>query len=428
MTRWVIVGGGSAGCVIANRLSAVESNEVLLVEAGPDHGRAIGAPGEPVLDQPARLAPDVLVVRRPGSAAQTYAQGFGLGGSSLVNGGVVVGDPQAEAEGHDLPIETVTELGAVARAVLAATPEAGPVGVVRRSDRRVSAAEAYLDPVRGRDNLEIRADTAVAQLVLDRRRAVGVVTADGDHLDADRIVLCAGAIATPALLLRAGVDTAGVGVGLQDHAGIAISFDRIEPPSVEAGGAIIGATVERPGRQIVVMDRLPDRPDMGALIAGRLSIESEGIVTAAEPDGRTVVELNQLATATDRDGLVQVVTEAFELLRMPDVRSIVGEGYVDREGTPVTELEGDEDAVRAWLPSHLGSYHHVSASCRIGGPLDATGGLAGYEGVFVADASALPGVPLRNPYLTVVRLAEQLAARWVGSAEARPAGRGRSDR
>lgn len=412
MTRWLVVGGGSAGCVIAARLSEDATNDVMLVEAGPDHGVPVGSPGEPVLDRPDRLAARTLVVRRPGLAPQTYAQGLGLGGSSLVNGGVVIGDLAELADGHDLPVVPVTEPGPVARAVISETGDAAPVSLVRRGTDRVSAADAYLAPAVGRENLTVRCGTVVDRIAFDGRRAVGVVTGAGDHLDADRVVLCAGAIRTPTLLLRSGVDTPGVGTRLQDHVGVAISFDLRQPSDA---GPTIGATVERDGRQIVVMDRLPGRSEMGALLAGHLAVRSEGSVSLPDPDGPPSVQLNQLSSPADLDGLQLVVTEALALLRSPGVQAAVGERYVDRQGTPAATLESDPTALRAWLPDHLGGYHHVAGSCRIGIALDPRGSLLGHHGVLVADASALPDGPPRNLYLSVIRQAESLVRSWAAA-------------
>jgi choline dehydrogenase-like flavoprotein len=409
VTRWLVVGGGSAGCVVAAMLAEVAADEVTLLEAGADHGVAATAAGEPVVDRASMVRAGVMVVRRPGDEPVPYVQGFGLGGSSLVNGAVVVGDPVAEAHGHRLPIEQADDLGPVADAVLAVTGTDARVGLVRRDGRRVTVLDAYLRPAMDGGSLQVRCDTSVARIVFDGRRAIGVETSTGDHISADRVVVCTGAIETPALLLRSGVDTPGVGDGIQDHAGVAISFDLADGPR---SGVSIGAIVARPHRQIVIIDRLPGRADMGAVIAGHLSVRSAGRVSLPDPDGPPLVELRQLTDPADVDGLVRVVGEAISLLADPALQAVIGDCYIDDHGTPPDAIVADEVALRAWLPDHLGGFHHVAASCRTGTVLDGDGGVRGYDGLYVCDASALPAVPTRNLYLTVVRRAERLAARW----------------
>ena len=87
--RWLVIGGGTAGCVVASRLSEDTNNEVVLLEAGPDHGPgAVPDRGGAYLDEPERLYPDVTVTRRQGGAPQPYPQGFGLGGTTLISGGL----------------------------------------------------------------------------------------------------------------------------------------------------------------------------------------------------------------------------------------------------------------------------------------------------------------------------------------------------
>ncbi len=414
MTRWLVVGGGSAGCVVAARLSEIESNEVTLVEAGPDHGSGSVGVG-PVVDDPSRLRPGVRVIRRTGGEPEPYLQGFGLGGSSLVNGTIVVGDPGEWSLGHDLPIEPAAPLGPVGSAVLAASADAGRVGVVRRGGMRVTAMDAYLRPVLDRANLRVHTESPADRVVFDGRRAVGVVAGCGE-CGADRVVLCAGAIETPAILLRSGVDTPGVGQGLQDHVGVAFSFDlapsadAVPIDAVPIDAVPIGVTIERPGRQIVVIDRLADVASMGALLAGQLAVVSEGQVVVAA-DGSIRVELNQLSEAAGLDGLAVVAREALDLLRRGPVADVIGDVYIDADGTPARALSEDA-SLRSWLLDHLSGYHHLAGSCRTGIALDEDGALVGYEGVYVCDASALPGVPYRNPYLTVIRHAEAMSRRW----------------
>jgi choline dehydrogenase/5-(hydroxymethyl)furfural/furfural oxidase len=272
----------------------------------------------------------------------------------------------------------------------------------------VSAAGAYLEPALDRSNLSVVPDTPVDRVVLDGRRALGVVTARGDHVEADRVVLCAGAIETPAILLRSGVDTPGIGQGLADHVGFTVSFELLERAPIEIPA--IGLTVERPGRQIVVMDRLPDASDRGALIAGLLAVAGTGRVSLPDPAGPPLVELAQLSGFADLDGLEFVAREALDLLDVPDLREVAGAAYVDDHGTPADRLR-DPAALRAWIPEHLGGYHHLAGSCRLGVCLGQDGDVIGHERLFVADAAALAGPPLRNPYVAVVRHAERFAAR-----------------
>lgn len=110
------------------------------------------------------------------------------------------------------------EMGVVAQAMLSAEPTAEHANLTRTADgRRASVNDVYLEPARARANLQVRGDALVDRVLLDGRRAVGVALADGTEIDATTVVVCGGAIHSPAILLRSGIDRAGVGRGLQDH-------------------------------------------------------------------------------------------------------------------------------------------------------------------------------------------------------------------
>jgi choline dehydrogenase-like flavoprotein len=401
---------------VAARLSADPANSVVVLEAGPDHGPepVIGDRG-PYLDDPRRLRGDSTVIRRPGGDPESYLQGFGVGGSSLVNGGIVVGDASGEvtdAADHLLPIEAPRTIGGLGRAVLAASDAAAVVGLVQAGGRRVTAADAFLRPVLDRPNLVVVPGTAAVRILWNGRRAGGVVAADGVEHVADRVVCCAGAIQTPTLLLRSGVDTPGVGTGLQDHPAFAIAVD-LADAAIAADAPAIAVSIERPGRQILVIDRLSATdPHLGALMAARTRVTSTGAVTLPDPDGLPLVELRQLATADDVDGLVAVAIEALALLDHPALRDVVVGASIDAHGTPAASIVGDSDAARAWVVDHVSGYHHVAATCRPGLVTDAEGAVFGYEGLYVCDASGFPRVPESNPYVAVIRLAERRVKRW----------------
>ena len=163
----------------------------------------------------------------------------------------------------------------------------------RRNGRRVSAADAYVRPVRDRPNLNVIEDPPVARLMVDARSVRGVTIGAGVEHAADRVVSCAGAIRTPALLLASEIDTPGIGAGLQDHPGIRDPRFELAPEAVDHRTRHRRHESTRAGTQILAINHLPGAPQYGSLIAALMTPTSVGRVTIHASDASPVVELNQ---------------------------------------------------------------------------------------------------------------------------------------
>ena len=384
MSRWAVVGAGTAGCVMAARLSAA-GHEVTLIEAGR------GGPGE----EAAAGSPALF----PGS----FRRGIGLGGSSAVNGMIATpGDlEQYERWGWDdaaaalarvrVPREVVDddELSPLDRALLAAAPDAVKATLTRRHGRRVSAADAYLPRV----HVTVLAGSEAACVELDGKRAVGVRLADGRTVEADAIVVSAGAIGSPLLLAASGVDVDGLGQGLQNHPGLPIAL-RLRDGVARHPSGIVAATLLRRGAlQVMPLDL----DDEAVLLVVLLTPTGRGEVRNSSAG----VVVDQVLDEQDHRRLTEGVALARRLLAHPAMRAIV------------------EDFDVGTAPDLV---YHPTSTCRMGVVVDDDGAVVGYEQLFVADASVFPSIPHANTYLPTLMLAEHLAAR----PPFRPSGAARS--
>jgi len=427
--RWIIVGAGSGGCVAAGRLADDPANDVVLVEHGPGL-----APGEvpsaiegsdflASFDETGR-SHEGLTARR-GDVSMPYRRGRGIGGSSAVNAMIALrGDADQYREwGWDdvdeawsrlrLPEEhpADTELGPLDRALLDADASARRSPLTRRDRRRVTSAEAYLWPVWDNPNLTVMTEAAVAEILLDGRRATGVRLADGSEVAGDRVVVAAGAIHTPWLLARSGVAIEGIGSGLEDHPALTLTVELEQP--VFGGLASAVHSVHGP-LQLLALNRTgTDEVGLrhGALLIGLMQPSGPpgSVRLAADPDAPPEIELGPLSDRRDVDALEAGLHLARDLLGRAAFQEVVREVYVDDHGTRLAQL-GD-DRFREWIET-AGTYLHATSTCAMGRVVRSDGAVVGHEALYVCDASVFPAVPHVNTHLPTAMLAERLSARW----------------
>ena len=259
----IVVGAGSAGCVLAARLSARGDRRVTLVEAGPDYPSAADLPPDIADGSGPTLSHDWNLTAEPDGprTAIPLPRARLVGGCSATNGGfwlcgrpadydawAAAGNPgwtsddllpvfravETDADfadgwhGSDGPVPVqrtrMDDLDDVPRAFVAAAvacghpvvedhnhPTSVGVGPLPRNVRdgiRMSTALTYLAPARARPNLEICADTLVDRVEVAEGRARGVRLQSGQMLEASTVILAAGAYSSPAILLRSGIGPA----------------------------------------------------------------------------------------------------------------------------------------------------------------------------------------------------------------------------
>lgn len=517
---YIIAGGGVAGCILANRLSADPATRVLLLEAG-------GADSSPLIAAPGGLLPIMMSGAHAWkymSAPQEHLdnrmlylpRGKVLGGGSSINGmaydrgfpsdydrwaqagnaGWSFADvlpyfrrlenysPSTdEWHGKDGPVQ-VTRAGQghpFARAFIEAGRQAGypvsadlngaqrdgfgAVDLTVGRGRRSSAASAYLRPVRNRPNLTVLTGALSRKLLFDGRRATGILfSRAGETRTATarrEIILSAGAINSPQLLMLSGIgpaahlrdhgiavlhDLPGVGQGLQDHLAAYVKYRSTRPWSMlrylnPLRGALAmgqylltrGGPLADPGMSVacfVRSDPVLDEPDIKMLLISALFAqngqkmvpmhgfyahinvarpEARGSVSlaSADPEAPPVIDQNYNGTDNDRRVLREGVRIARRVFAQPAFDECRGE-----ELAPGPAVQSD-DEIDAHIRAAAEADYHSTSTARMGGDpmavVDTRLRVHGIAGLRVVDASVMPHLPGGNTAIPVAMIAEKAA-------------------
>jgi choline dehydrogenase-like flavoprotein len=222
------------------------------------------------------------------------------------------------------------------------------------------------------------------------------------------VVLAAGAIHSPAILLRTGVDAPGVGDNLHDHPSFPIPIARHRPADVSR--LPITTAVTEGDVQLLPMEYVDaEDPHSGLLLHAVMHVHSRGTVRLAsdDPHVQPVVDFRMLTDERDWNALAACIDRGEAVLDHEAMRSV---------GTPRTY-----DRSLAGARAALGHYFHAAGTCAMGTVVDPWCRVIGYDALTVCDASVMPSLPRAGPHLPTVMIAERIAA--FTSARWRRAGR-----
>ncbi|WIV55449.1 GMC family oxidoreductase [Amycolatopsis nalaikhensis] len=492
---YVIVGAGSAGSALARRLLDA-GRTVHVLEAGPaDTDEAIHSPqGWPTLLAGPR---DWTVMTVPQEHANGrslfWPRGKVLGGSSSLNGMIymrghrtdydgwaaqgctgwgwddvrplflrsedhLAGADEHHATGGPLPVSRIETPHPTAQAFVDAAVAAGHkrtedfngedmrgVGFTEmtvRDGRRMSAWQSFVAPVLDHPGLTVTTSALIDRVVVENGRAVGVeYLVDGERHVAraeGEVVLSAGTIGSPAILLRSGIgpaahlrevgvdvvaDVAGVGENLHDHPLISVVYEASKP--LPAGGNNLleaqfyadstGWTDAAPDLQPLFLHLVYpaegyEVPEHGYTIAaGIVAPKSRGTLrlASADPTAPALVDPRILADPYDLEALC----DAIEMSREVGAQRAFDE-WREREVAPGPSATTRDD-IREFARRSVGTYHHQVGTCRMGvddlAVVDPDLRVRGIDGLRVADASIMPVVPSGNTNAPSIMVGEKAA-------------------
>ncbi|GAB2978185.1 GMC family oxidoreductase [Saccharothrix stipae] len=501
----IIVGAGAAGVPLAARLTEDPARRVALIEAGPYYPTVSDMPTDLLAGNFMSMSRHDwhFSARAVDGRDIRFPRGRVVGGSSAVGGTVALrgipadfdewaelGNPEWSWEkvlpfyrimeddldftdefhgkGGPIPIRRfpIEEMTPAQRHFIDAClehgfpwvddqnhPDATGVGAMPSNRRdptvRVSTTMGYLPATRGRDNLTIIPTTLVKRVLIRDGLACGVeLVEDGTsrEVTARRVILAAGTIGTPTVLLRSGIgpaddlrrlglpvvsDLPGVGAGLNDHPRTGVFMT--PKPGAENFGEPVGQTVLRatakgsdePNDMHYYMvngfDLTQQFPDLRQLAGGdrifgvmvvdqRPHARGRLTLTSVDPHEAPMIDLDYLSDERDYRTFVDGVRTAWELANSPAIRAL-GDKFVLIDDSTLDS----EDSLREYARQTVDSTYHPVGTAKMGPStdpmtvVDQYGAVHGVDGLHVADASIMPSHVRANTNLTSIMIGERAA-------------------
>ena len=401
--RIVVVGAGTSGAVLSMSLAGRTDHELVVVESGlysglDDESRFMNV----LADQSLQSLHQVRLVAD--GPTIPYVQANCVGGGSAINGLLLTSQIPDVASGMT-SLAGRDQLGDVGQALLAS---GGEQSQMWWNHGRWNPGRALMH-LADEGRIEIVSGDAV-EVLGNESSLVGVRLRD-KIIEADVVVMCAGAIATPKILLQsvAGVLNPHIGRGLQDHPSLtfAVELRNDSRSFFDAGVIRRGRTSAGEQYLIVAYERASwSESHLGLVSVMLLTPHSRGWVSMV--DGDFDVQMNMLDDARDVVAMREALLALVETVEHVSFDAIAHGVYADDEGTSIDALSGySHEDLDEWIRANLRPVSHVAASCSQA--VHENAALRLVEGVYIADASVLASVPSETPAGPVTIEARRIA-------------------